>query len=135
MRGIWLLSKIRVTKSGDDHDRPSSILCGTDAVRYASMAYLRITVKGRRNSRVPLSDPKPPVARHDPALVHRDVVEFDAFYFLRLDELQGLLPGDRVLVGRRLRANQPVNWMRHRYAVERASRRWRAVMIEERRDI
>ena len=30
-----MLSKIRVTKSGDDHDRPSSILCGTDAVRYA----------------------------------------------------------------------------------------------------
>ena len=68
------------------------------------MAYLRITVKGRRNSRVPLADAEAPVARHDPALVHRDVVEFDAFYFPRVDELQGLLPGDRVLVGRRRRA-------------------------------
>ena len=104
-----MLSKIRVTKRGEDHERPSSILCGTDAVRYASIAYLRITVKGRRNSRVTLAHAEAPVARHDPALVHRDVVEFDAFYFPRVDELQGLLPGDRVLVGRRLRANQPVN--------------------------
>ena len=68
------------------------------------MAYLRITVKGRRNSRVTLAHAEAPVARHDPALVHRDVVEFDASYLLRLDELQGLLPGDRVLVGRRRRA-------------------------------
>ena len=30
-----MLSKIRVTKRGEDHERPSSILCGTGAVRYA----------------------------------------------------------------------------------------------------
>ena len=88
------------------------------------MAYLRITVKGRRNSRVTLAHAEAPVARHDPALVHRDVVEFDAFYFPRVDELQGLLPGDRVLVGRRLRANEPVS------RVDGVQ-----VMIEKRRDI
>ena len=58
-----------------------------------------------------------PVARHDPALVHRDVVEFDAFYFPRVDELQGLLPGDRVLVGRRLCA-KPMSRVDGVYALQ-----------------
>ena len=48
VRGIWLLSKIRVTNRGEDHERPSSILCGTDAVKVAWEELKMMETESRR---------------------------------------------------------------------------------------